>query len=255
MNKYLKNLNKIEFALTYACTGSCKHCSEGSHTLCGDRIDSKIAASSVRKIASEYAVKTVMVFGGEPLLHVDAVCEIMTTAMELDIPQRQIITNGYFSQVKETVSDTVKRLSTCGINDLLLSVDAFHQETIPLNTVMEFALEAVEQGIPVRLQPAWLVSRNDDNPFNRQTRAILDSFSKMNVQESEGNIIFPKGNALLYLAEYFKGTTPENPYEEDPFDVKCISFSPNGDVLDGNVYRLDVMEIINNYKPSGANRE
>ena len=39
MNQYLKNLNKIEFVVTYACTGRCKHCSERDHTACGERID------------------------------------------------------------------------------------------------------------------------------------------------------------------------------------------------------------------------
>ena len=53
MNKYLINLNKIEFVITNACTGKCKHCSEGDHSVCAERIDPEIAADSVRKIASE----------------------------------------------------------------------------------------------------------------------------------------------------------------------------------------------------------
>ena len=98
MNQYLKNLNKIEFVVTYACTGRCKHCSEGDHTSCGERIDPQIAADAVRKIAAEYDIKTVMTFGGEPLLYTDAVYAIMTAAKELNIPKRQVITNGYFTQ-------------------------------------------------------------------------------------------------------------------------------------------------------------
>ena len=58
MNQYLKNLQKIEFVVTYACTGRCRHCSEGDHTNCGERIDPVIAADAVRKIAAKYDVKT-----------------------------------------------------------------------------------------------------------------------------------------------------------------------------------------------------
>ncbi|MBO5258409.1 MAG: radical SAM protein, partial [Clostridia bacterium] len=76
MNQYLKNLHKIEFAVTFACTGRCKHCSEGDHTACGDRIDPDIAADAVRKIAEKYPIQTVMTFGGEPLLCPDAVYKI-----------------------------------------------------------------------------------------------------------------------------------------------------------------------------------
>ncbi len=248
-NQYLKNLNKIEFVVTYACTGRCKHCSEGEHSSCGERINPQIAADAVRKIAAEYDVKTVMAFGGEPLLYPDAVCAIMTLAKELNIPKRQVITNGYFSKNVEKIRDVAEQLAACGVNDLLLSVDAFHQETIPLDVVKQFAAEAKKCGIPIRLQPAWLVSDTDDNSYNIKTREILDSFADMEIPVGEGNIIFPEGNAMKYLAEYFTDTLPENPYVEDPRDVRCVSFSPNGDILGGNVYERDIMEIIKNYAP------
>ena len=248
MNPYLKNLNKIEFVVTYACTGQCKHCSEGDHTNCGERIDPLIAADAVRKVASEYNIKTVMTFGGEPLLYADAVYEILTAARELNIPKRQVITNGYFSKNIEKICKVSERLAQCGVNDLLLSVDAFHQETIPFETVKLFATETKKNGIPMRLQPAWLVSKTDDNPYNQKTREVLEKFADMEIPVGEGNIIFPEGNALKYLAEYFMDELPENPYIENPQDVRCISFSPKGDVLDGNVYECDIMEILHKYR-------
>lgn len=249
MNQYIKNLNKIEFIVTYACTGRCKHCSEGEHASCGERIDPQIAADAVRKIAAEYDIKTVMTFGGEPLLYADAVYAIMTAAKELNIPKRQVITNGYFSKNVQKIREVAQRLAACGVNDLLLSADAFHQETIPLEVVKLFAAEAKECGIPIRLSPAWLVSATDDNPYNVKTREILKSFADLELPMGEGNVIFPEGNALKYLSEYFTDTLPENPYAEDPRDVRCMSFSPNGDVLGGNVYRDDITEIIKNYAP------
>ena len=248
-NEYLKRLNKIEFVLTYACTGRCKHCSEGDHNECGERIDPALAAAAVRKIAAKYDIGTVMTFGGEPLLHTDAVYAIMSAGKEMKVPKRQLITNGYFTKNRDAMADVAKRLYECGVNDLLLSVDAFHQETIPLDTVRKFAKEVKASGIPMRLQPAWLVSKEDNNPYNLKTREILKSLADLDIPESEGNVVFPEGNAVKYLAEYFKGELPENPYKDDPYDVRCISFSPNGDVLNGNVYREDVMDIIKKYAP------
>lgn len=249
MNAYLKNLNKAEFAVTYACTGKCKHCSEGEHGLQGERIEPSVAAEAVEKICSVYGIKTVMAFGGEPLLHPEAVYAVMNAAYKMNVPKRQVITNGYFSKNVNIICEVAHRLAECGVNDLLLSADAFHQETIPLDTVKKFAAEANKNGISIRLQPAWLVSPYDDNPYNRKTREILQSFSELQIAENQGNIVFPEGNARIYLAEYFKDVIPENPYKEDPFDVKCISFSPNGDVLNGNVYERDIMDIIKSYKP------
>ena len=249
MNRYLKNLSKIEFVVTYACTGRCKHCSEGEHTNCGEHIDPKIAANAVRKIAVEYDIKTVMTFGGEPLLYTDVVYAIMQTAKKLNIPKRQVITNGYFSKNADKIREVAQQLATCGVNDLLLSVDAFHQETIPLEIVKMFAAEAKKCGIPIRLSPAWLVSATDDNLYNVKTRKILDSFADLELLLGEGNVIFPEGNALKYLAEYFTDKLHKNPYEEDPYDVRCVSFEPNGDVLGGNVHERDIMEIVRSYSP------
>ena len=249
MNRYLKNLEKIEFVVTYACTGRCKHCSEGDHASCGKRIDPTVAADAVRKIAAEYDIKTVMTFGGEPLLYPEAVYAVMDAAKELNTPKRQVITNGYFSKDATKIAEVAARLAECGVNDLLLSADAFHQEFIPLETVRMFALEAKRAGVPIRIQPAWLVSKDDENSYNVRTKEILAEFSALGFDESDGNVIFPEGNALKYFSEYFTDVLPENPYVEDPEDVICVSFDPDGSVLGGNVYEKDIMEIIEKYKP------
>ena len=141
--------------------------------------------------------------GGEPLLYPDAVYAVMQAATELRIPRRQVITNGYFSSDISKMREVASRLYECGVNDLLLSVDAFHQEFIPLDTVKVFAAEIKRCGISMRLQPAYLVSATDDNPYNQRTREILESFADMDIPIGEGNVVFPEGNALKYLAKKY----------------------------------------------------
>ena len=245
--EYFKNLKKMEFVITYACTGKCKHCSEGDHAPCGERIDPVIAAQTVMTVAKSYPLQTVMTFGGEPLLYPDAVLAIQKAAYDMGIPKRQVITNGYFSKNPEKIREIARSLADCGVNDLLLSSDAFHQETIPLETVEYFAKEAKSCGIPIRIQPAYLVSRDDKNPYNLKTNDILLHFHRLGIEENEGNLIFPEGNARIYLAEYFKAAPPENPYIEDPRDIRCLSFEPNGNILNGNIYRRDILQIMKNY--------
>ena len=249
MNKYLKNLEKIEFVVTYACTGRCRHCSEGDHSSCGSHIDPTVAADAVRKIASVYGIKTVMTFGGEPLLYPETVYAVMTAAIELNIPKRQIITNGYFTKDPERIREVVKKLAESGVNDLRLSADAFHQEYIPLEPVKLFAEEAQKAGIPIKIQPAWLVSREHGNEYNIKTKEIISEFASLDIEEADGNVIFPEGNALKYFAEYFTDSIPENPYVEDPTDIRCLSFDPDGTVLGGNLYEMDILRIIEDYKP------
>lgn len=250
MNAYLKNVDRIEFTVTMACTGRCKHCSEGGHINCPDHIDTETAVSAVRKICGQYRIESLMTFGGEPLLYPDTVCAIHRAGTDLGIGKRQLITNGFFSKKPERIEEVVRDLARSGINDLLLSVDAFHQETIPLEPVLFFAKCAVNAGIPVRLSPAWLVSREDNNPYNNRTREVLLAFETLPVPVGKGNVVFPSGNALKYLREYFdENTETSSPYDEDPRDIRTVSFSPDGDVLNGNVYRADILDILESYSP------
>lgn len=251
MNKYLKNLNRIEFVVTMACTGRCKHCSEGEHKTRGESIDKTTAAQAVRKIAAEYNIESVMTFGGEPLLCYETVCEIHQVARQMNIPYRQLITNGYFSKDFDKIKLVAQKITESGVNDILLSVDAFHQETIPLEYVKVFALAVKETGVQLRCHPAWLVSPENDNPYNNKTRKILNEFNQIGIEASEGNVIFPSGNALKHLSEYFDLTSEQkSPYWEDPKDVRAICFSANGNILGSNIYKENIEDILSKYNPT-----
>ncbi len=250
MNEYLKNLNRIEFVITMACTGKCRHCSEGDHENYTEHIDADAAAKAVRTICGHYAITSLMTFGGEPLLYPDTVCAIHRTAAAMGIGKRQLITNGFFSKNRERIEEVARNLAASGVNDLLLSVDAFHQETIPLKPVRRFAECAVEAGLPVRLSPAWLVSREDGNPYNVRTREIIREFDALRIPEGSGNVVFPSGNALKYLRDYFDENAEESsPYDEDPEDLRTVSFSPDGSVLNGNIHEADILDIMRAYRP------
>lgn len=204
INKYLKNLNRVEFLITYDCTGKCRHCSVGECEQSGICLDADIAASALSDIAEKYKITSVMTFGGESLLYPESVIAIHSKATELGIEKRQVITNGFFSKDEERIKSVAEALSKCGVNDILLSVDAFHQETIPLESVKYFAEMLVGFGASVRTNPAWLVSREDRNEYNVRTEKILREFDALGISEGSGNIIFPQGNAIKYLGDYFK---------------------------------------------------
>lgn len=246
----LKNLNRIEFVITLACTGKCKHCSQGAHIAGGSCIRHAAAVDVVRRLAEQYDMESLMTFGGEPLLYWETVCKIHAAAREAGIPKRQLITNGYFTKDINLIHTAVRALKQHGVNAVALSVDAFHQETIPLTVVKKFAETVQSEGINIRTHPAWLVSSEDDNCYNEKTREILGEFERMGIGVSSGNIIFPSGNALVYLKEFFDEKNPVvNPYTEDPNDIRAICIGPDGDVLGGNIYRTDISEILEKYVP------
>ncbi|MCM1045998.1 MAG: radical SAM protein [Candidatus Gastranaerophilales bacterium] len=250
MNPYVKNINRIEFVVTMACTGKCKHCSEGDHHLYTGHIDADIAINAIYEICKVYKIASLMTFGGEPLLYPEVVCKIHKAASEMNIPKRDLITNGFFTKDRERIKEVSEALAENGVCKLLLSVDAFHQEAIPLEPVKYFAECVRETGISIKLNPAWLVDEKDNNPYNMKTREIIGEFDCLGIPVGSGNIIFPSGNAVKFLGEYFDGNMKyASPYEEDPRDVRTISFSPNGDVLNGNVYQKSIIDILNGYEP------
>lgn len=249
MNKYTKNINRIEFVITNSCTGKCKHCSQGEH-VSNEHIDSELAVQAVHDICNDYKIDSLMTFGGEPLLYPEAVFEIHSAAKECGIKYRELITNGYFSNNIDRIQQVSEMLAKSGTNIIKLSVDSFHQETIPLEIVMEFAKEILKTGVSIQTHPAWLISPNDNNRFNNETKKILAEFTKIGIEASDGNIIFASGNALKYFGEYFNDNKEiKNPYLENKNDIKTISFSANGNVLNGNIYNNKITDIINSYEP------
>ncbi len=70
----------------------------------------------------------------------------------------------------------------------------------------------------------------------------------MGIFRSDGNVIFPAGNALKYLGDYFdRDRVYTSPYEEDPEDIRAICIDSQGDVLGGNIYQKDILEILEDY--------
>lgn len=251
MNPFLKNLNRLEFIITYSCTGECKHCSESDRNKDGSYLTADSAISALEKINEVFPLQSVMTFGGEPLLYHDTVIAVHNAAKKANIPKRQLITNGFFSKDEKTIKNVAKALAISGVNDILISADAFHQETIPLKYVLLFAETLIKFGASkVRVHPAWLVDNDDDNPYNVKTKEILKNFACLGVVPSNGNVIFPAGNALKYLDKYFeKNKAYSNRYEQNPRDIRAVCIEPDGNFLNCNINDKNFIKKLNEYCP------
>ncbi len=243
-----RNLNKIEFPITYKCTSNCMHCSVADKRTRPEHIDGKAAARAVKSLSEGYNIKTVLTFGGEPLLYPEDVFLIHSAARDAGIEDRVIITNGCFSGSSEVIAETAKNLIESGCNRILVSVDAFHQKNIPPEPVMTFTAYVMSLAPKaVSLQPAWIEGPQGNNEYDCETRAIIAKFwtAGLGADINGGNIVYPEGNAKKYLSEFFEpGKIYVNPYEEDPEDIKTVSVEPDGSLFDGNICREDIIEIL-----------
>jgi MoaA/NifB/PqqE/SkfB family radical SAM enzyme len=226
-------------------------------------IDSHLATDIVRKVGKKYRPKSIMTFGGEPLLYPRTVSAIHKEAMEVGIPSREIITNGYWSKNAEEVQKVANNLVESGVNDVAISVDCFHQEFIPLDIVKISAESLLRAGMSnIRWNPCWTVCRDHENPFDRRTKAILEELKVLPIKEDEGNKVQPEGRAVSWLKGFFpprkgipKGKCGDLPYTERPDRTSSISVEPDGEISIckdfsiGNAYRSDIIEILKNYDP------
>ena len=261
INEYIKNVKRVEFTVTHCCTSKCRHCSVGDDK--GDeRLDINNAIGLLEELSEVFEIESVMTFGGEPLLVPNITCAIHKKAKECDIPIRQIITNGYFSRDDEKIKHVATSLIDSGVNDIMLSVDCFHEEFIPLQQVYKFA-EVLTENYQNRLHlhPAWVVNEENNNPYNLKTKECLSYFDKLKLKVSHGNNIFPAGNAIKYLSEYFERQPidmdfkcGQAPYTSKLDEINGISVNPNGDIIVcsfpiGNIKEQDILDIISAYDP------
>jgi MoaA/NifB/PqqE/SkfB family radical SAM enzyme len=114
------------------------------------------------------------------LLYPKTVSAIHKEAMEVGIPSREIITNGYWSKNVDEVQKVADNLVESGVNYVAISVDYFHQEFIPLDIVKISAQSLLRAGMPkIRWNPCWVVCRDHDNPYDRRTKAILEELKDL----------------------------------------------------------------------------
>lgn len=258
-------IKRIEFVVTYQCSGHCKHCSVGeelNRPTSFPHVRVEEAVKAIDWLGAHFPVSSIMTFGGEPLLHAQVTAALHQRATHGGIPSRQLITNGYFSKDQGRIQEVARLLAQSGVTDLLISVDAFHQETIPLEPVRQFVGACQEAGLPhMRLQPAWVVDRNQENSYNAKTEEILSHLDDLGIPTGAGNGITLAGNAVKFLSEFYP--PPQlNPadtcgtmlYTEPLDQITSLSIIPNGDVkvcgfVIGNIYREEMADIVSRYQP------
>jgi hypothetical protein len=183
--------------------------------------------------------------------------------MKVGIPKRELITNGLWAKETKRIERIANTLVRSGVNDVHISVDCFHQEFIPLRIVRRTAETLMEAGMTcVCWNPCWVVSRDDDNKYNRETKATLEKLSDLPVETGIGNTVRPEGRALVCLTDFFPPKTrmPEGkcgdvPYTEPLDSIRTVCVEPDGRIAVckgihvGNVYGRDMVDIIENYDP------
>jgi MoaA/NifB/PqqE/SkfB family radical SAM enzyme len=181
-------------------------------------------------------LKSFMVFGGEPMLYPSRAIAAFQMATELKVPEISMLTNGIWGRNEEEAERLAKRLKRSGLNKLGISVDAFHQQFIPLEHPKNAALASVRVGIEhVSWNVAVIKSISARNRYDKKTAQILTELEPSGI-EAHVHRVIPVGRALTNLRRYFKPGSRQGPCEGDPIlenpltDPETITIEPSGKV-------------------------
>lgn len=198
------------------------------------------------------------------MLFPEVVCAVHEAAKNSGIKIREIITSAGSHRSEVEFQAIALRLAESGVTEIIVSVDSFHQEHIPISLLERNVRALVDTGISIAWSPCWVISREHKNPWNERTKVVLSDLKHLSVRESEGNTVYPAGNALKWLSDFMpsKSLAPKGVCEDVPYagrldQVTSISVEPDGNILVckefpiGNASQRDIVDILNNYNPYG----
>lgn len=230
------NVQRLEFTLTNRCNAKCMYCQAEASPLKSELMDLSDTRKYLVEASSASNLESFMVFGGEPMLFPNLAISAFEKARELGIPRIEMLTNGIWGRNKARAKELAVKLRRSGLNDLGISVDAFHYQFIPLEYPRNVAVASVEAGIKeVTWNVAVLESQNSKNKYDRKTAEILGILAPVGI-EAHVHQVLPVGRAVSKLRPYLKQESLEGPCAGDPIleteltDPECITMEPSGDV-------------------------
>jgi organic radical activating enzyme len=258
-------LKGLDLILTYECTSRCAHCCYRAgpgrdHTMTLAEVESYLAG------VANQPIEWVLLFGGEPFIPYELLRA--SVAMAARRAAVLVFTNGSWATDPGTARLLLGRLQEAGLDQILFSVDAFHQEHVSLERIAVGVEAARSLGYgTIEIDNRFLGEPNIDNAFNRRTQDLVGQLAELcdlaDVRLYRGSSRMV-GRAADELSSYV--VTQTGPFEEcavpewlgdDILEPTTIEIHPGGWVnlcaglALGNARQRPLDEILANYNPDG----
>jgi len=255
------NLSEFEISLSYECNTNCALCYANASKKYDEVIDKKIAFDSINYVSRNYQLQTLGLLGGEPTLHYQLLLDIISEAKKNQIPNIMLFTNGEWGGNKINVERMCKDLKRVGLTEIIISVDYFHQKTIPIQYCINIAFMALSIGLRVRFSMCVFEDINSNNEFDSTNRSIFQIIKTnlnlpINIQKMR---FFGRANNLSsFSRKLYSANDVNHPCREKEFFGSLNK--PKGFLIDnfgyiqicdgisiGNIYKKSLQEILNDY--------
>jgi hypothetical protein len=170
-------LKGLDIILTYECTSCCAHCcyragpGEGG-TMTVAEVEGYLTA------VADHPIEWILLFGGEPFVCYDLLRA--SVALAASMAGVLVFTNGSWATDSDTARRLLAGLQEAGLDHMLFSVDAFHQERVPVERIAIGIEAARELGYGrIEVDNRCLGEPDDDNAFNRRTQVIMARLAEL----------------------------------------------------------------------------
>ncbi len=221
---------RVGLVLTSRCNAECRHCffeSSPSRT----EVMPLQTAQRVIDDASSLGAEWVSFSGGEPFLEYDLMTELISFSSGKGL-KTEVVSNGFWGQTRDEARGILEPLIAAGLNVLNLSVDDYHSEFIPLESMMNAYWVAVDLGLKIVL----MVSTGKDSRITSESLPGLLGDDRIQVA-GKGRLLNP--NAVLFETQFTPaGRGADLNYDPVSFtEIRCsevlrdIGVRPNGEVM------------------------
>jgi MoaA/NifB/PqqE/SkfB family radical SAM enzyme len=219
----------------------------------------KDALNYLAEAATVSNLESFMVFGGEPMLFPERAIAIFEKAHQLEIPRIEMITNGVWGKNREKAREWAKKLKAAGLNNVNISVDAFHAQYTPIEYPQNAALALMKAEVEgIKWNVAVVESIDAENMYDKKTKQILKKLEPLGLEANFVKIM-PVGRAAQNLREYFQRASLDGPCEGESLmgnkltNPDSICIEPSGSVnicfylAIGNAKEAPLSRIISEY--------
>ncbi len=227
---------------SYVCSAECRHCLYCSSPKAGNDFIKPETSESVAETLRRENVQSVHIGGGEPFLHMESLYGLLHALQKNHIRIDYIETNAFWCRDMETVCERLSALHTYGVHTVMVSVDPFHIEYIPLSRPLLLISALEKSGMDYFVwQEKFLnrLSRLDQNKIHTQGDLKLhlgSDYLENTLREYGLNL---NGRALIIAGQL---------YQRKPAEMFC-SEGPCSRLLDGLHCHID---LYGNYIPAGC---
>jgi hypothetical protein len=220
------------------------------------------ARSYVRE-ARILSTEIVCVTGGEPMLYVPFVKEIVSECNRLSIPEIWLFTNGFWAHNTSRAREMTENLKALGLTKVFLSVDVFHQSYIPIKSIENAIKASLKADLEVCIDARFIDQPHKNNRYNSATRSHLASLGSLisSIEITKMQPLFV-GRAAETLSKHVKkkpllkvleeecpgawsGGTLRSPLGADVDEFGFVTICPGLSI--GNTYATPLRKILEEY--------